>query len=208
LHRIEESAFAESGLTTIEVPSSVEVLCKYCFSNCTSLISVTFESNSKLQRIENSAFAESCLTELFLQNSIHFLSGSAIAVSSLNTISFWPGQCDFQVHELFIEDITGRSLVRYLGSSSEIVIKSRIEILCESCFSHCESLTSIIFESNSKLHRIEESAFAESGLRTIQIPASVEVLCNECFSACQSLTSVTFESNSKLHQIEVGNVGN
>jgi hypothetical protein len=202
LQRIEESAFLGSGLRTIEVPASVEVLCNSCFYSCRSLTSVTFESHSKLHRIEESAFAQSGLTDLLLPNSIHFLSGSAIAVSSLNTVSFWPGRCEFQVHEMFIEDIAGGSVIRYFGRSSAIVIESRIEILCESCFSNCRSLTSVTFESNSKLQRIEEYAFADSGLTTIQVPASVEVLCKKCFNCCISLTSVTFESNSKLQRIE------
>jgi hypothetical protein len=197
LHRIDESAFAESGLTTIEVPASVEVLCKSCFYWCRSLTSVRFESNSKLHRIEKYAFTGSGLTDLLLPNSIPFLSGSAIAVSSLNTISFWSGQCAFQVHDLFIEDITGRSVVRYVGRSSVVVIESRIEILGESCFSNCQSLASITFESDSKLQQIEESAFAESGLTTIEVPASVEVLCNRCFFNYR-LTSITVELNSKL----------
>jgi hypothetical protein len=155
-----------------------------------------------LQRIEEFAFAESGLTELLLPNSIHFLSGSAFASLPLNTVSFWSGRCEFQVHESFIEDITGRSVVRYFGRSSSVVIESRITILCESCFSACMSLTSVTFESNSKLQRIEESAFTRSGLRTIQVPASVEVLCKDYFSKCKSLTSVTFESNSILQRIE------
>jgi hypothetical protein len=44
-------------------------------------------------------------------------------------------------------------------------------------FSFCTSFASVTIESNSTLQRIEESAFALSGLKTIQIPASVEVLC-------------------------------
>jgi hypothetical protein len=68
---------------------------------------------------------------------------------------------------------------------------------------HCvNSLPSVTFESNSKLHRIDESAFGWSGLKTIEIPASVEVVCKSCFYECKSLTSVTFESNSKLQRIE------
>jgi hypothetical protein len=155
-----------------------------------------------LQRIEEYAFSGSDLTELLFPNSIQFLSGSAIAVLSLNTVSFWPGQCAFQVHELFIEDIGGRSLVHYFGGLSAVMIESRIEILCEFCFYKCNSLTSVTFESNSKLQRIEESAFQSSSLTRIDIPASVEVLCRACFSACESLTCVTFESNSKLQRIE------
>jgi hypothetical protein len=141
------------------------------------------------------------VTDLLLPNSIHLLSSSAIAVSSLITISFWPGQCEFQVHELFIKDITGQSVIRYFGRSCVVVIESRIEILCEFCFYNCQSLTSVTFKSNSKLQRIEQYAFAKSGLTTIQVPASVEVLCKYCFYNCQSLTSITFESHSKLREV-------
>jgi hypothetical protein len=93
---------------------------------------------------------------------------------------------------MFIEDIAGQSVVRDLGGSRAVVIESRIEILCEFCFSDSESL---------KLRRIDECAFQLSGLTTIHVPASVEVLCKSCFSSCESLTSVAFESNSKLQRI-------
>jgi hypothetical protein len=66
-------------------------------------------------------------------------------------------------------------MIRYFDRSSSVVIPSRIEILCELCFAYCTSLTSVTFESNSKLHRIEESAVKGSGLTTIELPASVEV---------------------------------
>jgi hypothetical protein len=120
LKQIEESAFAESDLRTIQIPASIEVVCNSCFVNCKSLTSVAFESNSKLQRIEESAFQGSGLTALFLPNSIHFLSGSTFASSSLNSISFWPGRCEFQVHEMFIEDIAGRSLIHYLADRQQL----------------------------------------------------------------------------------------
>jgi hypothetical protein len=85
---------------------------------------------------------------------------------------------------------------------SIIHIPAAVEVLCKCCFLSCTSLTSVTFESNSKLQRIEESAFGLSDLKTIDIPASVEVVCKFCFSNCTSLTSVTFESNSKLQRIE------
>jgi hypothetical protein len=119
--------------------------------------------------------------KLLLPNPIHFLSGVAFVSSSLNLISFWPGQSEFQVSEMLIEDIAGRSLIRSFGRSTAVVIKSRIEIISESCFSNCTSLTSVTFESNLKLQRISESAIEKSGLITIQIPASVEIV---LFSLC------------------------
>jgi hypothetical protein len=77
-----------------------------------------------------------------------------------------------------------------------------IECDCEFCFSSCKSLTSVTFESDTKLQRIDESAIAESGLRAMQIPASVEMLSKNGFSECISLASVTFQVNSQLHRTE------
>jgi hypothetical protein len=58
------------------------------------------------------------------------------------------------------------------------------------------------FESGSRLERIEEQAFCESGLKSIWIPSSVVVLGKSSFRDCKSLESVTFESGSRLERIE------
>jgi hypothetical protein len=57
-----------------------------------------------------------------------------------------------------------------------IIIPKSVEVLCKECFSNCKSLTSITFESDSRLQRIEERAFAGTGLKSIIVPSSVEVL--------------------------------
>jgi predicted DsbA family dithiol-disulfide isomerase len=89
-----------------------------------------------------------------------------------------------------------------MGSGlTAIHIPASVEVLCNHCFWNCNSLASVTFELDSKLQRIEESAFEESGLTAIHIPAFVEVLCKQCFSKCNSLASVTFESDSKLHEV-------
>jgi hypothetical protein len=86
-------------------------------------------------------------------------------------------------------------------ASSRAWISSSISRLTKDCFWDYKSLTSVTFESNSKLHRIEEYVFAESGVTTTQVPASVEVLYNRCFAYGKSLTSVTFERCSKLREV-------
>jgi hypothetical protein len=71
--------------------------------------------------------------------------------------------------------------------------------------SYCDfisvSVESIIFENDSKLIRIDESAFSHSGLKSIIIPSSVEILCQSCFRYCRSLESIIFENDSKLIRI-------
>jgi hypothetical protein len=73
-----------------------------------------------------------------------------------------------------------------------------VEILGSKCFSHCKSLSSITFESNSHLRRIESEAFSFSSLQSILIPSHVAIIGSGCFSFCESLSSVRFESNSQL----------
>jgi hypothetical protein len=84
-----------------------------------------------------------------------------------------------------------------------IIIPASVEAICKACFANCGSLTSVTFESSSKLQRIEESVFQWSGLTAIIIPASVEVLCKECFSYCRSLASIEFELGSTLCEVAV-----
>jgi hypothetical protein len=66
--------------------------------------------------------------------------------------------------------------------SGQTWILSAISLLAPVCFFDCQSLTLITLKSNSKLQQIDEFAFTESYLTTIQIHASIEMLCKSCFS--------------------------
>jgi hypothetical protein len=77
-----------------------------------------------------------------------------------------------------------------------------LEVICDSCFDSCESLTSVTFDANSRLSRLENEAFCGSRLQSIHIPGSLEVICESCFYSSDSLTSVTFDANSQLSRLE------
>jgi hypothetical protein len=83
----------------------------------------------------------------------------------------------------------------------KIIVPSSVEVLGEKCFLYCESLSLVIFESGSRLSRIEKLAFSETGLVEIIIPSSVEVLGESCFHKCGSLSSVKFQSGSRLREV-------
>jgi hypothetical protein len=53
------------------------------------------------------------------------------------------------------------------------LIPSNVEILCSKCFSFCRSLSSLTFEPNSRLTKIESQAFYESSRQAILIPSTI-----------------------------------
>jgi hypothetical protein len=57
------------SIDSVVIPSSVTHLCKSCFSYCSSLSSLSFESGSNLQQIEESAFSYSQLKTIIIPSS-------------------------------------------------------------------------------------------------------------------------------------------
>jgi hypothetical protein len=202
LIRIESKAFYNSSLESIVIPSTVEILGSNCFSFCESLSSITFESNSHLTRIESETFFYSSFQSIVIPRSVQFIDGSAFIGTSISSISIELENELFVVENNFLIDVLDHKLIRNFSKSSNIEIGRNIEILGSQCFSYCESLSSISFESTSRLIRIESKAFYNSSLESIVIPSTVEILGSKCFSACQSLSSISFESNSRLMRIE------
>jgi hypothetical protein len=92
----------------------------------------------------------------------------------------------------------------FFGNASlqSVCIPSSVEVIGSYGFSHCGMLSIVIFETESKLVRIDEGAFCCSrSLHSICIPASVEIIGSGCFSCCSSLANLTFEPMSKLNRI-------
>jgi hypothetical protein len=57
-----------------------------------------------------------------------------------------------------------------------MAIKSTVEAVCEGCFLKWNSLASVTFSAPSRLLRIEQCAFVQTGLASIAIPTSVKFI--------------------------------
>jgi hypothetical protein len=77
LTRIESAVFYQPSLQSILIPSNVEIRGSSCFSDCESLLSITFESNSHLMRIESEVFAFSPLQSIVIPRNVRFIDASA-----------------------------------------------------------------------------------------------------------------------------------
>jgi hypothetical protein len=129
------------------------------------------------------------------------IDGSAFA-PTISAITVENGNRHFRVSGAFLLDFSGISIIRYFGSDPNVALARHIEILNPGCFCGCESLRSLIFQSGSRLRRIEAYAFHDcSSLESICLPASVDLLGDDSFYGCNSLRSFTFEPDSQLRQI-------
>jgi hypothetical protein len=203
-----DSAFRGSTyLASICIPSNVETIEGRCFLN-SNLSSLTFESGSKLAVIEREAFGTCTslirckgLTSFHIPAFVEKIDGSAFRVTTISTITLDPNNRHFSISGSFLLDFEGVSIIRYFGSAAEVRIPNQIQRLCRCCFQWCYSVRRVIFESNSELSVIEESAFEGSSLESISIPATVVALGGKCFSQCHDLRLIAFAAGSKLSDI-------
>jgi hypothetical protein len=68
---------------SVVIPSSIEMLCKFCFYWCKSLSSNLFEPGSHLQRIEELAFWPSALISIIIPSSVEVLCKSCFSSCKL-----------------------------------------------------------------------------------------------------------------------------
>jgi hypothetical protein len=67
------------------------------------------------------------------------------------------------------------------SSLKSIKIPYHVQILCSGCFAYCKSLSSISFEIDSELTRIETEAFARTGLDYVIVMDSVSFIAADAF---------------------------
>jgi hypothetical protein len=107
---------------------------------------------------------------------------------------------------LSISPVKLASILVTIVSVSDIVMdlgRHIVEELGKSCFAGCPSLSSVTFESHSRLSLIERGAFSPCrSLSSFCIPLRVEMVSEECFSGSKSLSKVTIESGSGVFCLE------
>jgi hypothetical protein len=191
-------------LTAITIPASVRKIHSFAFGDCSRLSSVSFELPSKCCCFATSAF-ENCslLKSVFLPPSVE-----VIDPSLWSDIAYIPhysarDSSHFCVENDCLLGANGRQLIQYHDSSPTFCVGENIAFLSAGSFMLSKRLTTLVFDSQSRVQRLPAFCFLKSvRLCSVQVPKSVRVICEHCFEKCSELAKVAFESPPAIRTIE------
>jgi hypothetical protein len=65
-----------------------------------------------------------------------------------------PGNRNFMIHRNMLLTSDGTEIVRYFGREYDLLVRTNVEVLGQSCFESCKLLEGIRFEGGSELRKI------------------------------------------------------
>lgn len=164
-----------TAITSVTIPSSVQIIDLYAFNSCTNLATINFAQNSTaLEEIKGSAFSRTAITSVTIPDGVKRINGAFTDCPNLTTIKL-PNEMEELVH------------IKYNPKLTTINLPNGIDVL--NGFNNNPSLKSITIPKTVK--RIVASALENTGLTSITIPSNVEKIEAGAFAGCKNLTTVT-----------------
>lgn len=206
LLKIDANAFEGSGLTSIDIPSSVVCLGTFSatstasgsvFLNCENLTSVTLHEG--LEKINDSAFVGTALTSITLPSTV-----TAVGTKLCQKV-------DTLENVTILGPVLGTYAFDGCTNLTTVNMSEKLEKIPTYAFSNCPVLTSVTFAESTyeigthafencpsltqvtlpnALTTIQTSAFQNSGLTSVVMPANVKNIFQFAFQDCVNLVSV------------------
>lgn len=168
-------ACASYEITSLSLPSSVEYIGVDAFVGCTNLSTV---NGCKAKVIDSNAFGRTGITTLNFLGNVSTLGDRCFQQCQNLTSAVLPGSISSIGQNIFYE----------CKNLSSVTICQGISTITENMFRCCSSLESINIPSS--VTSIKQFAFAESGLKSIEIPNTVVDYSNSALYGCEQLEYV------------------
>ncbi len=196
------AAFAETGLTSVNIGNSVTIIGRNAFFKCSGLSMVTIPNS--VTAIGMDAFYEcNSLVSVDIGDSVETISDAAFANCS-NLASITMPNSVHVISDYAFQNCTGLTSIKlpesvyYIGKSvfigcsglTSIKIPDSITEIPTGTFYDCSSLTTV--DLGNSITSIGSTAFGQcSSLTSIVIPNSVTAIGSNAFQNCSGLISVT-----------------
>ncbi len=216
LKNIGDSAFAESGITSLTVPENTAKIGEEAFKACASLTAVTFSQN--LVSLGAAAFEDCNIAgELVLPSSLETLGNRCLRGNGITKLTL-PLKEDKGVYMLFadspesLKEITAQGSHLPVGAFAnlnyveKITLSDEITEIPENAFRGCSSLTEVEYGDITK---IGANAFTNCrSIASLVIPDTVTEIGAGAFSSMGSLENVTLgKSLKKISENAFSNCG-
>ena len=182
-------AFYGTGITSIDIPDTVETIGASAFWFCTSLESVSIPAS--VSSIEKGTF-NTCraLTNIEFDDPTSILSigASAFAATGLKTLD---------LSELTsLTEIKDGAFQRS-PSLTSVTLPASLESVGFETFNSCSVLETVNIPAGSMLKTLDEKAFNDSAIQSIDLSNATELatIGPNAFGSCDSLSSVTLPKN-------------
>lgn len=184
-------AFGGCDFSSIEIPSSVEIIHEGAFKKCKKLKMFTFEENSKLNEIKKEAFSHcSYLETINLPQGLTKIGDRVFDhCSSLSTIDLPNGLMEI-----------GEYVFSYCNSLTTINIPNSISRIGFNAFDDCIFLQyneygNCLYLGNKDNPNLVLVKAINPSIKEVTISESARVIMNGAFSGCESIDSIFVPKN-------------
>ena len=188
-----------NSITKVVIGSSVTSIGDYAFRLCYNLTSVSL--GSSLTSIGSMAFYNTGLTSFTVPASVTAIGDGAFANTDITSYSVASGNTSFKVTSGVLFSYDGTTLVSYprKSTATSYSVPYTVETIAPYAFYENEYLTSITFNSSSRLVHIGDHAFYSCNrLASIKsLPTSLRTVGSYAINSA-SLTSITYKGTSSL----------
>lgn len=201
---IGDRAFKEChNIRSIAIPEKVVSIGNQAFYDCIRLSQVATAQNGALTTIGSEAFSMCSISSFQLPAKVNSIGeGVFYGDTSMRDITVALGNSNYKIINQALYNSDGTTLLYYpSGLTGQYTVDLATKKIGDRAFAYSRASE---VELNNGITEVGEYGFANSSLKSINIPSTVISLGGDVCNYCTSLTKVVFGDNMKCNSIPIG----